>query len=110
MKKAKKELIIVDAYADKSVLDMIKNLNVRVTLIVKTKTLLTKLDIEKYNKEYYNLEIKYNDTFHDRYIIIDKKLVYHLGASLNKAGTRTFNITKLEDKDIIKLLINKIEE
>lgn len=110
MKKAKNELIIVDAYADKSVLDMIKNLNVRFILIVKTKTLLTKLDIEKYNEEYSNLEIKYNDTFHDRYIIIDKKQVYHLGSSLNKAGTRTFNITKLEDKEVIKAIINKIKE
>lgn len=89
---------------------MIKVLNVKTTLIVKPKSLLTELDINKYNEEYSNLEIKYNDTFHDRYIIIDKKLVYHLGASLNKADTRTFNITKLEDKDIIKLLINKIEE
>ncbi len=105
---AKKELIIVDAYADKSTLDLIRNLNINVTLIVKNKTLLTKTDINKYNSQYNNLKIIYNDTFHDRYFILDKKIVYHSGTSINHAGSKTFSLNKLEDNLVKETLINKI--
>ena len=94
---AKKELIIIDSYADKYVLDMISKIKVQVTLILSTNSRLTELDIDKYNKEYSNLTIIYNDTFHDRFIILDKKKMYHLGTSLNNAGTKTFAINKVED-------------
>jgi len=108
LSKAKEELIIIDGYADKTILDIIKNINCKVLLIVKTKTLLNKLDIEKYNRQYNNLKIIYNDTFHDRYFILDKKIVYHCGASINHIGSKTFSISKIEE-DIVKgLLINKI--
>lgn len=105
---AKKELIIIDAYADKVVLDMIKDLSVKVTLIVKNKSLLTKTDINKYNSQYSNLTIVYDDTFHDRYFIIDNDIIYHCGASINHAGSKTFSINKLEDEIVKKSLINKI--
>ncbi|MCI9084276.1 MAG: ORF6N domain-containing protein [Bacilli bacterium] len=105
---AKKKLIIIDAYADKVVLDMIKDLSVKVTLIVKNKSLLTKTDINKYNSQYSNLTIVYDDTFHDRYFIIDNDIIYHCGASINHAGSKTFSINKLEDEIVKKSLINKI--
>ena len=105
---AKDELIIIDGYSDKSVLDMISKLKVNVILITKTKSLLSKLDIEKYNKQYNNLNIFYDDTFHDRYFIIDKKIIYHCGTSINHIGSKTFSINKLEDNIVIESLINKI--
>lgn len=108
MSMAKKELIIIDGYSDKVVLDMISKLKVNVMLIIKTKSLLSKLDIEKYNKQYNNLNIVYNDTFHDRYFIIDKKIIYHCGTSINYIGNKTFSINKLEDEVVNKSLINKI--
>jgi len=108
MRKSQKELIVIDAYADKTFLDMIKSINSKVTLITKTKTLLKKIDIEKYQKQYNNLKIKYTNTFHDRFIIIDKKEIYHLGTSLNHAGNKAFAINKLEGPEIIKSLLNKI--
>ena len=95
------ELIIIDSYADKVILDMISKLNVKVILITKTKSLLSKLDIEKYNRQYNNLNIIYDDTFHDRYFIIDKSIVYHLGTSINHIGSKTFSINKLEDELVI---------
>ena len=107
---AKDELIIIDSYADKVILDMISKLNVEVKLITKTKSLLSKLDIEKYNKQYNNLNIIYDDTFHDRYFIIDKSIIYHLGTSINHIGNKTFSINKLEDELVIELFINKIEK
>ena len=102
------ELIIIDSYADKVILDMISKLNVKVILITKTKSLLSKLDIEKYNRQYNNLNIIYDDTFHDRYFIIDKSIVYHLGTSINHIGSKTFSINKLEDELVIQSLLDKI--
>lgn len=107
-KTAKKELIIIDRYADKSVLDMIKNLNIRVVIIVKRHGLIKKIDIDKYNKQYNNLKIIYNDDYHDRYFIIDEKEVYHCGASINHAGSRTFSINKWEDKKVCNNFIDNI--
>lgn len=109
LKEAKNELIIVDGYADKKVLDIIKDLDVSVTLVVKPKSLLKKDALEKYNKQYNNLKVIYDDSWHDRYIIIDKRKIYHLGASLNYIGSKTFNINKLEDEDVIKLLLDKLK-
>ena len=108
LKEAKEELIIIDGYADKSVLDLIKNLSTHVILIVKTKSLLTKTDISKYNSQYNNLKIIYDDTFHDRYFIVDKDIIYHSGTSLNRVGSKTFSINILEDELVKKSLIERI--
>lgn len=109
MREAKEELIIVDGYADKIVLDMIKNLKCQVILITKSDALLKPLDVEKYNSQYTNLQIIYSNTFHDRYFILDRKVVYHCGASLNHAGSKTFSINILEDDVLKKSLITNVE-
>ena len=111
-KSAKKELIIIDAYADKTLLDIIKEVpNINVTIITKTPSLLSKKHYEKYNKQYHNLlDIKYDNTFHDRYFILDNSIVYHCGASINRIGYKTFSITKIGDKEIIAALITQINK
>ena len=91
--KATKKIVIIDSYADNTLLDIIKRLNVEVVVITKSKSLLSKQDIEKYNEQYHNLTIYYNDSFHDRYFIIDNKVFYHCGASINRIGYKTFSIT-----------------
>ena len=73
---AKEELIVVDRYTDKTFLDMIRNLECKVILITSKRSKLTKLDIEKYNGDYNNLTIYYDDSFHDRYFIIDRNKFY----------------------------------
>ena len=108
-KESKKELIIIDSYADKSLLDIIKELKVKVIIITKKNNLLNKVLIDKYNEQYNNLKVIYNDTFHDRYFIIDKKIIYHCGTSINKIGCRTFSINKIEDEIIKKTLLDNIE-
>ena len=50
----------------------------------------------------------YKDNFHDRYFIIDKREVYHCGASINHAGSRTFSINKWKDKIVKKEFIHKV--
>ena len=107
-KKAKSRLVIIDGYADTTILDIIKRLNIQVTIITKSNNLLTKQDIEKYNKQYNNLTVKYDNTFHDRYFILDDSIVYHCGASINRIGYKTFSITVINDEDVCRLLINKI--
>lgn len=107
-KEAKKELIIVDMYADVNLLDIIKKLNTKVTIITKKNNLLSEEDIETYNKQYKNLKVIYNNTYHDRYFIIDNKTVYHCGTSINRIGYKTFSINLLDDKEVITALINNI--
>ena len=105
---AKKELIIIDSYADKKILDIIKDLDIKVVIITKKNHLLKESTVEEYHKEYHNLTLKYNDIFHDRYFILDKRVVYHCGASINRIGYKTFSINLIDDKDICCLLIDKI--
>ena len=107
-KEANKELIIVDRYTDKTILDMIKNLNCKVILLTSKNSKITTLDIEKYNENYHNLTIFYNDTFHDRYFIIDKDKIYHSGNSINYIGYRKSSINVLLDNNIKKTIIDDI--
>ena len=103
-----KNLIIIDSYADNTLLDIIKRLNVQVIIITKKDNLLTHQDIIKYNKQYHNLRVIYNNDFHDRYFLIDKKQVYHCGASVNRIGYKTFSITMISDKEVCSLLFDKV--
>lgn len=110
LKSAKKEVIIVDGYSDKTTLDIISNSKVKTILITKKKSNLKQIDINKYHKQYHNLKIIYNETFHDRYIIIDNKTFYHLGASINYAGSKTFGVNILADTSVKKALISDIKK
>ena len=109
-KSANKSLVIIDAYVDNTILDIIKRLNINVTIITKPNNLLTSQDIEKYNKQYNNLTVIFDNTFHDRYFILDDEIIYHCGASINRIGYKTFSITLIGDDDVRGTLINKIKE
>ena len=109
-KNANKSLVIIDAYADNTILDIIKRLKIEVAIITKPNNLLTSQDIEKYNKQYNNLTVMFNNTFHDRYFILDDEIVYHCGASINRIGYKTFSINLIDDVDIKNILINKANE
>ena len=107
---AKKEIIIIDNYADKSILDMITNLNVKVIIVTKKFNLLKDIDIKKYNKQYQNLKVIYSDKFHDRFVILDKKVLYNSGASFKDLGNKCFAINKIEDNEYLKNILKKIKE
>ena len=109
-KLAKKKLIIIDNYADINTLNLIKKLNVKVTIISNNKKYLTKEDIDKYKSEYNNLNVIFNNSFHDRYIIIDNKDVYFLGSSINNIGSKISSIIKCNDNDMSTTLLNKVKE
>ena len=107
-KSAKSKLIIIDAYADITILDIIKRLDIEVIIITKENNLLTKQDIKRYNKQYHNLTVVFSNTYHDRYFIIDNNILYHCGTSINRIGYKTFSINLISDKTIYKQLINNI--
>src|SRR5574344_403003 len=104
--KAKKEIIIIDNYLDKNMLDIISKAKVKVTLITANK--LDNLDLVKYNKQYSNLNVIIDNRFHDRFIVLDKELFYHLGSSLNSIGKKCFAIVKFEETETINKLISII--
>lgn len=107
---AKEEVIIIDAYADKTLLDYIRDINSKIILITSNKSKMKDIEIDKFNKQYHKLEVIYNDAFHDRYFIIDKKEVFHVGTSLNHIGEKLFSINKLDDKIVKEHLIHYVQE
>lgn len=109
LKDVKEEVIIIDPYADLEMLDMVKDIDANIGLIMKNRSLLSEKQINKFNKQYNDkLKVFKNDKFHDRYIILDRNIVYHLGTSINHLGKRVFSITLLEDKIVKGSLLNCI--
>ena len=107
IREAKNKIIIIDNYLDKTILDILsyKNDNVIVKLYVKD--IKTKLDIDKFNLQYSNTSIKVIKNFHDRFIIIDDQILYHVGASLKDLGKKCFAISKINNS-YIKDILNKL--
>ena len=108
IKKANKKILIIDNYIDDSVLKMLtkKNKNVEVVILTSDKSNIEKIDIQKFNKEYPILKVAKTNKFHDRFIVIDNKEMYHLGASIKDLGKKCFGINKIEDLDIVNKVIN----
>lgn len=109
IKSATKKILIIDNYIDDSILKMLskKNKNVEVIILTSEKSNLLKLDIQKFNKEYPMLKVGKTNKFHDRFIIIDNKNLYHCGASLKDLGKKCFAISKIKDSDFINRIIEK---
>ena len=110
VEKAEKELILIDNYVDVNTLNILskKRKQVDVMIVTSGKGNLTKKDVTKFNSQYPKLTVKINEDFHDRFIIIDRTEVYHVGASIKDAGKKSFGITKLEEQDLIDSLLGKV--
>jgi len=108
IKKANKKILIIDNYADDSILKMLakKKRNVQVVILTSNKSNIQNIDIQKFNKEYPILKVAKTNKFHDRFIILDNKEMYHLGASIKDLGKKCFGINKIEDAGIISKIIN----
>ena len=92
---AKVSIILIDNYIDASILTLLsKNQNVQFTLYTQNTSKKLQLDIEKYNKQYCNLEVKITKKFHDRFLICDET-VYHFGASFKDLGNKVFAVNKM---------------
>ncbi len=110
IKKANKEIILIDNYVDIETLNILskKNNNVDVKIYTKSNTQLNIKDVKKFNTQYPKLELMYTDKFHDRFLIIDQKYIYHIGASIKDAGKKCFGITLIKYEAIIKDILSKL--
>ena len=81
---------------------------VNVLIITSGNGNLTDKDIAKFNSQYPKLTVKISKDFHDRFLIIDRNEVYHIGASIKDAGKKSFGITKLEVEELTKSLLAKV--
>ena len=111
IQKADKEIVLVDGYVDIGTLNLLskKRKDVSVTTYTQEHTRLSKTDIENFNAQYPILEVKYTKAFHDRFLILDRKMAYHIGASLKDAGKKCFGISLIQDAGIIKDILQRLE-
>ena len=88
MQKAKKEIILIDGYVDVDTLNILakKNSGVDVRIYTYAGTQLANRDVANFNAQYPPLTVKKTKVFHDRFIILDEKTAYHVGASIKDAG------------------------
>lgn len=105
IKKAKKELVLIDNYVDNTTLDILSNKNTNVNLTIITSSTLTLTSINTFNKQYPTLSIKTSSTFHDRFLIIDNNELYIIGGSIKDAGKKCFAIDKMNKVDLNKLMV-----
>lgn len=110
---AKTQVVLIDPYLNAYTINAFKgiNENVRLKIITsKANNHLSQKDIEKFAEQYGPLSVQTDERYHDRYLIIDNKLFYHLGSSINYLGKRFSQITLIKDDDIIKTLRKRLDE
>ena len=110
VEKAEKELILIDNYVDVNTLNILskKKDGVNVLIVTSGNGNLTDKDVAKFNSQYPKLAVKISKDFHDRFFIIDRNEVYHIGASIKDAEKKSFGITKLKEQDLIDSLLGKV--
>ena len=102
IRKAKKSLVLIDNYADESVLSLLSKRAEGVTTIIYTKSISKQLelDLKKHNEQYPPIAINIFENSHDRFLIIDEKEIYHIGASLKDLGKKWFAFSKFESETV----------
>jgi len=105
-KLAKEEIIIIDNYAGKELLDILRVIHNKIIIVSSNIDVTLK---KKYLKQYNNVTFIKNDSYHDRFIIIDRKIVFHCGSSFKDLGKKCFAINEIENKiEREKLIIDVI--
>jgi sugar-specific transcriptional regulator TrmB len=108
LKSAKKNIVLIDNYIDESILTLFTKINKKIKVKIYTSiNNKIKLDVSKYNLQYNNIELIDFKKSHDRFLIIDNKEIYHIGASLKDLGKKWFAFSKI-DFDI-NLVLNKLK-
>ena len=106
LNKSKEEIIIIDNYAGKELLDILKDIDKNIIIVSKN---INEELRNKYLSQYKNIDFIYNNSFHDRFIIIDKEVLYHCGSSFKDLGKKCFAINKMDNNKWVKeilLMIN----
>ena len=105
---AENEIVLIDNYVDLTVLERLakKKDAVKVTIFTCPKTKITSLDIQKFNEQYPLLELNHTEKIHDRFLIIDNKILYHIGASLKDLGKKCFGFEIMDSSWIQEIMRN----
>ena len=111
IRSAKKSIVLIDNYIDENTLTHLakKGKDVNVVILTKTINKQLQLDLKKANSQYGNFAAKTFTQSHDRFLIIDEKEVYHLGASLKDLGKKWFAFSKLEAKSVESIMNSILE-
>lgn len=111
IKKAKKEIILIDGYVDVDTLNILakKNTGVDVRIYTYASAQLSNRDVTTFNAQYPTLTVKKTQVFHDRFIILDGKTAYHIGASIKDAGKKCFGISLIDDPGVVADLLNRLK-
>lgn len=111
IRKAQKEIILIDGYVDTDTLNILakKNTGVDVKIYTYASAQLTNRDTANFNAQYPTLTVKKTQVFHDRFIILDGKSAYHIGASVKDAGKKCFGISLINDPGLVADLLNRLK-
>ena len=109
LSQAKKEIVLIDSYVDLSILERLakKKKGVNVIIYTDPKTKLTTQDVQKFNSQYPTLTVNHTTKIHDRFLIVDGRTLYHIGASLKDLGKKCFAFELMEDSTVLIPLILK---
>ena len=107
--KAEKDIVLIDSFIDHQTLNIIKKKKPGVeVLIVTGKNKMSTWDIDTFNNDYGGLTIVINNNYHDRYLIIDEKIYFRIGGSINYLGDKFSELTKIKEEDLIDMLKNRV--
>lgn len=106
---AKQSILIIDAYINEDVLNLLtcKGLAVEVNILTKDASPALTTAAIAFNKQYGKLSIRTSQAFHDRFVIVDDRDFYHFGASIKNLGHRGFMFSLIEEKEVISSLRTK---
>jgi len=103
---ARQEIIIIDNYAGKELLDLLKKIDKNIIIVSKNIDEILK---KKYKNQYNNIKFINNNSFHDRFIILDRSKLYSCGASFKDLGKKCFAINEFNDKEYFEKILNILE-
>lgn len=103
---SKEEIIIIDNYSSKELFDLLRNIDRKIIVVSKNIDDVLK---KKYEKQYDNIEFINNDSFHDRFIILDRNKLYTCGASFKDLGKKCFGISEFGDSFLLDEILKVIE-
>ena len=108
---AKQSIILIDNYVDRNTLDMLSRKRPGTGISIYTTKRncdLSEKEINDFKSQYGPLSITYTDEFHDRFLILDRKELYHIGSSIKDAGKKAFAITTDEDGRVLELILERL--
>ena len=111
LEQAEREILLIDGYVDRRTLDMLSRKRTGVSVLLYTSSKgnsITGKEISDFNAQYPSLEVYITDEFHDRFLILDRRRMYHIGASVKDAGRRTFEISENSDRRYLDMVLERL--